>query len=148
MRGDGYPNTGKEKPMKAEKKENRELAVPQSGAPAVRGNAAALQRNAASQTETPQERKKANKKLNTVLFMLAAVIVCMLITIVVFSALFFVMVWLNKITGDELFLLALPAAFIMSIVASFLIYNGILKLIFKKIDIDEYFDPIKLRWWK
>ena len=93
----------------------------------------------------PKELVK-NKKLNTVLFTLGAVIVYSLITMLVFIILCAVSIWVVGIVGESMFSWVLPVIFIISITVSFFMYNGILNIIFKRIEIDDYFDPIEIRW--
>jgi hypothetical protein len=84
-------------------------------------------------------KKEMNKKVNTLLFVLGATVFNILITILLFVALFFACVGLlpENIAGN-----ALPFIFIAALVASFFLYNAILKIVTKKIDMDKYFDPI------
>jgi hypothetical protein len=83
--------------------------------------------------------KEMNKKVNTLLFVLGATVFNILITIILFIALFFLCAKLlpPNIAGG-----ALPFLFIVSLVASFFVYNAVLKSITSKINMDKYFDPI------
>ncbi|MDR2490942.1 MAG: hypothetical protein LBD20_06020 [Spirochaetaceae bacterium] len=92
------------------------------------------------------EELEINKKLNTVLFTLGAVIVFSLMTMFVFIVLFSISVWAVSIAGESVFSWVVPVIFILSITVSFFMYNGILNIIFKNIEIDDYFDPIAIRW--
>jgi hypothetical protein len=80
-----------------------------------------------------------NKKVNTLLFVLGATVFNILITIILFVVLFFACIRLlpETIAGN-----ALPFIFIAALVASFFLYNAVLKIVTKKIDMDKYFDPI------
>jgi fumarate reductase subunit D len=84
-------------------------------------------------------KKEMNKKVNTLLFVLGATVLNILITIIIFIVLFFACVGLlpEDVAGN-----ALPFIFIAALVASFFIYNAVLKIVTKKVDMDKYFDPI------
>ena len=84
-----------------------------------------------------------NKKANTILFILAATVfniivtvLCFLVILVLYSR------FLYSIFPEESVAWALPVIFIASIVASFFVYRIVVKLIMKKVDMDKYFDPI------
>jgi hypothetical protein len=83
--------------------------------------------------------KEMNKKVNTLLFVLGATVFNILVTIILFMMLFFLCAKLlpPNIAGG-----VLPFLFIVSLVASFFVYNAVLKIITPKIDMDKYFDPI------
>lgn len=84
-----------------------------------------------------------NKKVNTVLFILAATVVNIGIMIIL---LLLGLLLLGRLLpqdfspeiGQILFLLV----FVASIAGAFFLYNRIIKLVSKKIDMDKYFDPI------
>ncbi|MDR1469026.1 MAG: leader peptide processing enzyme [Spirochaetaceae bacterium] len=80
-----------------------------------------------------------NKKVNTLLFVLGATVVNILITILVFILLFVVCV---RLLPPDVSTGALPFVFIAALAASFFIYNKLLKIVTKKVDMDKYFDPI------
>ena len=84
-----------------------------------------------------------NKKVNTALFILGATVVNILIMIILL------------VIGLAILARILPAdaqgqggqiafmfVFLLAIAGSFFIYNRIIKLISKKIDMDKYFHPI------
>jgi hypothetical protein len=83
--------------------------------------------------------KEMNKKVNTLLFILGATAANILITILVFILLFAVCV---RLLPPDIFSGVLPFAFIGALAASFFIYNKVLKIVTKKIDMDKYFAPI------
>jgi hypothetical protein len=83
--------------------------------------------------------KEMNKKVNTLLFVLGATVVNILITILVFILLFVVCV---RLLPPDVSTGALPFVFIAALAASFFIYNKLLKIVTKKVDMDKYFDPI------
>lgn len=81
------------------------------------------------------------------LFILAATIFNILITIVSFLALlllftFIIMPNLPGAAAGQTTAWAIPVMFIGSIAVSFAIYRLILKVFMKKINIEKYFDPI------
>jgi len=87
-----------------------------------------------------------NKKLNTFLFIIGATVFNILVTIVVFILLFlpsynFLLRRSYPPNLDPLSWM-LPLFFILSIVASFVIYRFSLNFLVKKIDMEKYFDPI------
>jgi len=84
-----------------------------------------------------------NKKLNTVFFLLGATIFNVLITIIVFLAVFLLYInFLMPLLPDNSRAWAFPVIFIFAIVAAFFIYRLTINTIVKKVDIDKYFDPI------
>jgi drug/metabolite transporter (DMT)-like permease len=84
-------------------------------------------------------KKEMNRKVNTLLFVLGATVFNILITVIVFVILFFVCIRLlpENVAGN-----ALPFIFIGALIASFFLYNKILKIVTAKIDMEKYFDPI------
>jgi hypothetical protein len=66
-------------------------------------------------------------------------VVNILITILVFILLFVVCV---RLLPADAFAGVLPFVFIGALAAAFFIYNRILKIVMKKVDMDKYFDPI------
>jgi hypothetical protein len=84
-----------------------------------------------------------NKKLNTALFILGATVVNILIMFILVAAGILI---LTQVLPSEaapglvqgLFLLV----FVLAIVGSFFIYNKLVKLVTKKIDMEKYFHPI------
>jgi hypothetical protein len=84
-----------------------------------------------------------SKKSNTLLFILAATVFNVLVTIVAFMALlfFFTLVIMPRLPENAA-AWAVPVIFIGAIALSFVIYRVILKFLMKKVDIEKHFDPI------
>ena len=84
-----------------------------------------------------------NKKTNTALFILAGTVFNILITII--SFLVFLIIYtkfFHAHSSENSLAWVLPVIFISSIIASFLIYRMVIKLIQKKVDMHKYFSPI------
>ncbi|MFP3041307.1 hypothetical protein LQZ19_05740 [Treponema primitia] len=84
-----------------------------------------------------------NKKTNTLLFILAATVANILITIIsffVFYLLYALLIkpWLPE--NSTIWCLAL--IFLIALVVSFITYQKLVKLFMKKVDVQKYFDPI------
>jgi hypothetical protein len=84
-----------------------------------------------------------SKKSNTLLFIVGATVFNILVTVICFFALFILFAWLlaprlPPAVATWGFLII----FIGAIVLSFIVYRIVLKLLFKRIDADKYFDPI------
>jgi len=84
-----------------------------------------------------------NKKTNTIIFIIAATVfniiitmICFLVILVLYSRFFFPRLPEESITW------ALPVIFVLSIVASIFIYRLVIKILMKKVDMEKYFDPI------
>jgi hypothetical protein len=84
-----------------------------------------------------------NKKLNTALFLIGATVfnlvllfVLIVLALVVISAL-----TRGRLSGNLMSIL-LIVVFLGSMVASFLIYNQVIKLVSRKIDMEKYFLPL------
>jgi hypothetical protein len=84
-----------------------------------------------------------SKKTNTLLFILAATVFNILVTIVAFLALLFLftLVIMPRLPEDAA-AWAIPVIFIGAIALSFVVYRVILKFLMKKVDIEKHFDPI------
>jgi hypothetical protein len=84
-----------------------------------------------------------SKKSNTLLFILGATVFNIVVTIICFMALFVLFAWLlaPRLPQDAM-AWSFPIIFIGAIVLSFVIYRVALKLLFKRVDADKYFDPI------
>ena len=83
-----------------------------------------------------------NKKLNTALFILGATVVNILIMIVLLVIGLAIIARLIPEDGGTGGQFAFLLVFLLSIAGSFFIYNRVIKLISKKIDMDKYFHPI------
>ena len=84
-----------------------------------------------------------SKKTNTFLFILAGTVFNILVTILCFVILLVVYGrFLQPILPESATGIALPIIFIAAIVASFLVYRLVIKIVMKKVDMEKYFDPI------
>ncbi len=84
-----------------------------------------------------------NKKLNTLFFILGATVFNLLVMIILMVILFGVV---PLLLGEGLYRSVMPflvpILFIAAIVATFFIYNAIMKFVTRKIDMEKYFHPI------
>ena len=84
-----------------------------------------------------------SKKTNTLLFILGGTAFNILVTIVCFILLLVVYSrFLYTQLPESSAAWIMPIIFVISIVASFLIYRVAIKMIMKKVDMEKYFDPI------
>ena len=83
-----------------------------------------------------------SKKTNTLLFILGGTVFNILITIICFIVLMVVFGRFFHDISEPIIAWILPVIFVISIVASFLIYRLAIKIITKKIDMEKYFDPL------
>jgi hypothetical protein len=84
-----------------------------------------------------------NKKVNTFFFIITATVVNVLITIILFAiivALFTLLIAPH--VSQEVTTWASMLIFIIAISLSFIIYQFIIKLFTKKVNMEKYFDPI------
>ena len=87
-----------------------------------------------------------NKKVNTLLFVLGATLFNIVLTLLILGVFLlvyfkFIMVLLPNVNP----VLILGLFFIAALVITFFAYRFVLKLIMKKVQIEEYFDPIFVR---
>ncbi|OHD71634.1 MAG: hypothetical protein A2V99_12435 [Spirochaetes bacterium RBG_16_67_19] len=82
-----------------------------------------------------------NKKLNTALFMLAATIFN-LVLLLLFVSIGWVVVGALFREHPQVGSILLIVVFLAAMVGSFLIYNQVVKLITRKIDMEKYFLPL------
>lgn len=83
-----------------------------------------------------------SKKSNTVMFILAATVLNVVLTIVLFLGLMVLYsAVIRKFIPDTVGW-SVMVSFILSLAGSFLVYRLLLKLLAKKIDFDKYFDPL------
>jgi hypothetical protein len=83
------------------------------------------------------------KKTNTLLFILAATIFNIVVTIAGFFLLLLAFVkFFAPLLPETASAWALPVIFIGAIVLSFVSYRLALKLLLKRIDLDKYFSPL------
>jgi hypothetical protein len=84
-----------------------------------------------------------SKKTNTLLFILGATAFNILVTLISFFALLFLY---SHVLASRLpegsFIWGMIFVFIGAIVLSFVVYQSLLKLLIKKINVEKYFDPI------
>jgi hypothetical protein len=84
-----------------------------------------------------------SKKTNTLLFILGATVFNILVTIISFVVLLFLY---TRIPADRLpegaFVWGSIVIFVGATVLSFIVYQSLLKLMIKKVDVNKYFDPI------
>ena len=84
-----------------------------------------------------------DKKVNTILFVLGATLFNILISILSFAVLAFIYIkFIMAVVPEESRAWIFAIIFIAALVISFLLYRLVLKLIMKKIDINEHFDSI------
>jgi hypothetical protein len=83
-----------------------------------------------------------NKKTNTLLFILGGTVFNILVTILCFIILLVIYGRFFTQLPEDSAAWILPVIFVVSIVASFLVYRLAIKIIMKKIDMEKYFDPI------
>ena len=84
-----------------------------------------------------------SKKTNTLFFVIGATIFNIIITVLFFILfLVFYSAVLYPLLPDSSRVWIMPAIFVLSIVASFLIYRLAIKILMKKVNMEKYFDPI------
>jgi len=84
-----------------------------------------------------------SKKTNTLLFILIATVFNILVTVLCFMA--FLVIYskfLFSVIPESWISWMIPVLFVASIIASFLVYRLVMKILMKKVDIEKYFDPI------
>jgi hypothetical protein len=83
------------------------------------------------------------KKTNTLLFILAATLFNIVVTVVCFLVLLLLFVkFFASALPETSSAWALPAIFIGSIVLSFVLYRLAVKLLMKRIDVNKHFSPL------
>jgi len=83
-----------------------------------------------------------NKKINTVLFMLAATVGTTLTALVLIIIPVIILVAIMGEKFAEVTNVILPILFIASMIGTFLIYSLVMKRINEKVDMEKYFDPM------
>ena len=84
-----------------------------------------------------------NKKTNTALFILVATVANILLTIVSFAVLYLLYaVLLQPRLSAESVIWCLALLFLAALLVSFLVYQALMKVFIKKVDVQKYFDPI------
>jgi hypothetical protein len=84
-----------------------------------------------------------NKKTNTLLFILAAMLINIVITLIYFLILYFLYSVLiaPRLPANSV-VLSLALIFLIALAMSFITYQKLLKLFLKKVDVRKYFGPI------
>jgi hypothetical protein len=84
-----------------------------------------------------------NKKANTFLFILAATVFNIVVTVGCFLVLLLLFVkFFTSALPENAAVWALPVIFLVSIALSFVFYRIALKALMKRIDPDKYFSPL------
>ncbi|MDR0555226.1 MAG: leader peptide processing enzyme [Treponema sp.] len=84
-----------------------------------------------------------SKKTNTLWFILGATIFNILVTLISFVILFFLFVkFLMPRLPEDAVAWSLPLLFVAAIVLSFIVYRIVIKQLFKRINVENHFDPI------
>ena len=84
-----------------------------------------------------------NKKTNTLIFILAATVFNIFITVLAFVI--FLVIYTGVIyprAPESSIAWVLPVLFLVSIIVSFLVYRLVINIIMKKVNMDKYFAPI------
>jgi len=84
-----------------------------------------------------------NKKVNTILFILAGTLFNVIVAVACFVLLFilFVNLFVDAVPVDAR-VWVLVFFFIASIAASFFAYRSLINFLVKKVDVEKYFDPL------
>jgi hypothetical protein len=84
-----------------------------------------------------------NKKANTILFVLAATVLNVLVMGIVFTLLLVVFSSIAPPTlSPEFGTLAVAMIFLATIIATYVLYHYSVKLLSRKVDLEQYFEPI------
>jgi len=83
-----------------------------------------------------------NKKINTVLFILGATVFNIIVTVLSFLLLLILNAQIMKFMPEGAQAWAFPLIFIAAIAISFFVYKFVLGIIIKKVNVEEYFDPL------
>ncbi|GHV88096.1 hypothetical protein AGMMS50267_04560 [Spirochaetia bacterium] len=84
-----------------------------------------------------------SRKTNTLLFILAATIFNILVTIISFLVILVLFIkFLAPLLPESAAQWGFPAIFIGAIALSFVLYRVVLKQLMKRVDVDKYFDPL------
>jgi len=84
-----------------------------------------------------------NKKVNTIVFILAGTLFNIIVAVGCFLLLFILFVnYIAASVPEDARAWVLVFFFIVSIAASFFAYRGLINLLIKKIDVEKYFDPL------
>jgi hypothetical protein len=78
--------------------------------------------------------------------MLGATVANIAITIVIFMVILILYAqFLAPLLPETVQAWGLPITFVLAIVLSFIVYRACVKILFKKIDVEKYFDPLFIR---
>jgi hypothetical protein len=84
-----------------------------------------------------------SKKTNTLLFILIASVANILLTVVSFFILYLpYALWIAPRLPPSSVLWILALMFLLALVISFIVYQALLKLFMKKVDVRKHFDPL------
>lgn len=84
-----------------------------------------------------------SKKTNTVVFILVATLFNVLVTILSFFVLLiFYSKFLYPLMPESILPWMMPVLFVASIVISYLVYKKVMMILMKRMNIEEYFDPL------
>ena len=87
-----------------------------------------------------------NKKINTVIFILAATLFNVVIAIVSFFLLSFIYIkFIYNLLPEQSGSWVFAVIFLIAIAVSFIVYRFLLKYLLRKVDVDKYFDPLFVR---
>ncbi|GHT85025.1 hypothetical protein FACS1894137_08800 [Spirochaetia bacterium] len=84
-----------------------------------------------------------NRKMNTLLFVLAATLINIALTLIIFLGfyLLYAVLLSSRLPANSV-IWCLALLFLAALVVSFLVYQALLKLFIRKMDVEKYFDPI------
>jgi hypothetical protein len=81
--------------------------------------------------------------MNTILFIIAATLFNIVTTVLIFLGFFILFFsFVRPLISEGYVIWGIPVVFVVAIVVSFFLYNGVIKLFLKKIDLNAYFIPI------
>jgi hypothetical protein len=89
-----------------------------------------------------------NRKTNTILFILVAILFNIIVFLILFGALmalYMMVVYPYLLSEAGMNSFATPilvVVFVTAVVIAFLIYRTVINTLFKNIDMDQYFDPL------
>ena len=84
-----------------------------------------------------------NKKVNTLLFVLAGTVFNVLITVISFLLLFVLFInFLAPVLPENVAAFGFIIVFVASVALAFFAYRLVMKQVTKRVDIDKYFDPL------
>jgi membrane protein YdbS with pleckstrin-like domain len=83
------------------------------------------------------------KKANTLLFILGATVANVLLTLISFAVFYlaYALLLAPRLPPDSV-IWCLAALFLVALVVSFVVYQKLIRLFVKKVDVKKYFDPL------